>query len=506
MKKFTFIKNAVIMTVTAFILRGLGVLLRVFLSKKIGAEGMGLYQIIFSVYALAATFATAGVSTAVIRVVTDEIASGTKQTVLKAFKKTLGICIFWGIILSIAFYYSAEFIAKSWINDVRTIPSLKILVFALPFMSITSCIKGYFIAYRRVSIPSSAQVLEQIVRFTLIFIIIDFFIPYGIDACCTAIILGDVISEMSSCAYSYIAYQKEKKRHGNAYLAKNQKTQPVLKKALSVAGPIALNKYLNTILRTFENMLVPECLRQFSSSREKSLEQFGMLKGMAMPILFFPSSLLTAFSTLLIPEMAEAKSLGQEKKVTAIANKTLQISITLSILIAGIFIAFPYELAELIYKDLEVGFIIYALAPIVPFMYLETVVTGILQGLNQQIHSLKYNIFDSVIRISLIYLLVPQKGLNAFIVIMILSNITTSSLNIYRTLKITNTKIQWLKWIIIPLTAVFISIIAMTILLKNLLLPSLYYVIIGTVIISITYFALLFITKALKPKDLSLTI
>ena len=76
------------MTITAFILRGLGVLLRVFLSNKIGAEGMGLYQLIFSVYTLAATFATAGVSTAVIRVVTDEMSCGTKQSALKAFKKT----------------------------------------------------------------------------------------------------------------------------------------------------------------------------------------------------------------------------------------------------------------------------------------------------------------------------------------------------------------------------------------------------------------------------------
>ena len=79
------------MTVTAFILRGLGVFLRVYLSKKIGAEGMGLYQVILSVYMLAATFATAGVSTAAIQVVNDEMAKGTKQTVLKAFKKTFPI-------------------------------------------------------------------------------------------------------------------------------------------------------------------------------------------------------------------------------------------------------------------------------------------------------------------------------------------------------------------------------------------------------------------------------
>lgn len=494
------------MTVTAFILRGLGVLLRVFLSNKIGAEGMGLYQVIFSVYMLAATFATAGVSTAVIRIVTDEIACGTKQTVLKAFKKTLYICVFWGLMLSILLYFLAEFIGKTWINDVRTIPSLKIMIFAFPFMSATSCIKGYFIAYRRVSIPSEAQIIEQIVRFGLLFFIIDFFIPYGIDACCMAIIIGDTISEMSSCLYSYCAYLKEKKRHGNEYLAKNMKNQPVLKKALSVAGPIALNKYLNTSLRTFENMLVPECLRQFTSSREKSLEQLGLLKGMAMPILFFPSSLLTSFSTLLIPEMSEAKILGQEKKVTAIANKTLQISIIISILISGLFIAFPYELAQLIYNNLEVGFIIYVLAPIVPFMYLETVVTGILQGLNQQFHSLKYNIFDSIIRISLIFAFVPQKGLNGFLLIMILSNITTSSLNIYRTLKVTNTKIQLLNWIILPLIAVIISILVMTVLLKNLNLSNLYYIIAGSAVITVTYFAILFLTKAVKLKDFSLKI
>ena len=104
LKKFTFLKNAAIMTITAFILRGLGIVLRVYLSKKIGAEGMGLYQVILSVYMLSATFATAGVSTASIQVVNDEMAKGTKQTVLKAFKKTLVICICWGLLLAVLLY------------------------------------------------------------------------------------------------------------------------------------------------------------------------------------------------------------------------------------------------------------------------------------------------------------------------------------------------------------------------------------------------------------------
>ena len=111
MKKFTFLKNAAIMTITAFILRGLGVFLRVYLSKKIGAEGMGLYQLILSIYMLFATFATAGVSTAAIQVVNDEMTKGTKQTVLKAFKKTLCISICWGLILAILLYNLSDFIS-----------------------------------------------------------------------------------------------------------------------------------------------------------------------------------------------------------------------------------------------------------------------------------------------------------------------------------------------------------------------------------------------------------
>ena len=498
MKKFTFIKNAAILTITAFILRGLGIVLRVYLSKKIGAEGMGLYQLILSVYMLAATFATAGVSTAAIQVVNDEITKGTKQTVLKAFKKTLYICICWGLLLGLLLYSLSEFIGKNWINDVRTIPSLKITVFALPFMAATSCIKGYFTAYRRVSIPSEAQILEQVVRLVFIFFIIDYFIPYGIDAACVAIIIGDVISEMSSCTYSYLAYKKEKKRHGNEYLARNQKSSPVLGKILKTAGPIALNKYLNTSLRTFENILIPDSLTKFSSSREKALEQLGLLKGMAMPVLFFPSSLLTAFSTLLIPEMAEARATGQEHTVREIANKTFKISILLSILIAGIFFIFAYELAEIIYGNLEIGFIIKVLAPIVPFMYLETVVMGILQGLNQQIHSLKYNIIDSIIRISLIYAFVPSKGMNGFLLIMLLSNITTSSLNVYRSLKVTNTKLDLKNWVIIPLFSIVTAIVITSFTISKYVSSTIYYVIVGSISIIFIYLILLFIFKAIN--------
>ena len=134
-------------------------------------------------------------------------------------------------------------------------------------------------------------------------------------------------------------------------------------------------------------------------------------------------------------------------------------------------------------------------------MYLETVVMGILQGLNQQIHSLKYNIFDSIIRISLIYAFVPTHGMDGFLLIMILSNITTSSLNIYRSLKVTNTKIDLRNWIIIPLVSLVIAITVMSFTVGKYIAPTLSYVIIGGSIVVVIYFALLFMFKAISIKE-----
>lgn len=499
MKNFIFIKNAVILTVTSFILRGLGLFAKVHLSNKIGAEGIGLYQLIFSVYVLTSTFVTAGVSTGVIRIVSDEIAIGTKESAIKSLKKCIFICVIWSISLGTIFYTASDLIGKHWINDVRTIPALKIAMVSLPFMSITSCIKGYFIAYRRTSIPSGAQILEQVIRIVLIFFIIDYFIPYGIDCACVAVIISDVLAEISSCFYSYVSYKKEKKRHLKLSCVKN-KSSKILNKFISVVYPIALNKCLNTGLRTFENMLVPECLRKFTASRGESLAQFGMLKGMAMPILFFPASLLTAFATLLVPEMAEAKALGQDEKVLNMANKTFQTTMTISILVAGIFYIFSYELAEVIYNNVEVGFIIKVLAPLIPFMYLETVVVGILQGLNEQLASLKYNIFDSIIRITLIYLIVPYKGMSGFLFIMILSNIITSTLNSIKALNATKAKILWKKWIIMPLISINVSIFIMIFITNFTKQSAILYITTGTIVVTLSYFTILVLTKTLTIK------
>lgn len=501
MQKFIFFKNAIILTTTSFLLRFLGMLLRVYMSNTIGAEGMGLYQLILSIYVMASTFATAGISTAVIRIISDELISGSKISVNRALKKSMIISFAFGITSTIFVFIFADAIGKYILNDIRTIPALKILVLAFPFMSITSCLKGYFIATKNVATPSNAQLFEQVIRIILIFFLLKNFAFLGITICCTIIMISDVIAESSSCAYSFFKYFKYRKNVKANNLI-NKKKEKVLNKFFSVSIPVAATRYVNSFLHTIENILVPNKLRDFHSSHEKALEEFGIIKGMAIPILFFPASFISAISTLLLPEMSEANELQQKNKIKKLTTKTLQFTILSSILIAGIFFTFAYEISEVIYKNTEVGHIIKMLAPIIPFMYLESMITGMLQGLNEQMSSLKYIITDSILRICLVFFLVPTKGLNGFLYVMIISNICTSCANLKRLLTVTNAKIDFKNWILKPIISLAVGNIILLNYANVINISTLPYLLSGISIISVVYVIGIIISKAIKFDEL----
>ena len=149
MKARLFFKNAVILMAGSFLLRGLGVGFGVWLSGKMGAEGMGLFQLIGTVYALASTLATSGIYLSVTRLVAEELAANRPESAADAMTK----CMLYGIVVSLlaafALFFSAETLAVRLLDEPRAALSLRILAFALPFMAASSSLRGYFFALRR---------------------------------------------------------------------------------------------------------------------------------------------------------------------------------------------------------------------------------------------------------------------------------------------------------------------------------------------------------------------
>ncbi|MEG0179479.1 MAG: polysaccharide biosynthesis C-terminal domain-containing protein [Oscillospiraceae bacterium] len=441
----SYMKNAAILTTTGLFLRAVGMLFRIYVAGRIGAEGMGLYQLIYSVYSMAITLATGGLTICTTCVVTDTLSSG--KGTARAMQRILTLGIVLGISSGIILFLSSDILSIYILADKRAALSLRILAPSLPFMALSAALRGYFIAKRCVSPNVRAQIAEQMIRIALVASIFYFYAPTNTQNACAAVLLGNTVSEACSWIYMNFCYNRDiALTHESSHLY----TSPRL---LHILLPISANMYLTSFLRAIENVIVPACLTEYTLQRDIALAEYGALKGMAMPVIFFPFSLLISLSTLLMPEITEAFVRRKPKKLEYLVRRVLKITCILSILAGCLFTLFSQEIAFVLYKDNAIGFYLRVLGPIMPIMYLESIVDGILKGMDEQIATFKYSIVDSILRIVLIILLLPKFGMKGFLFIMLVSNLFTGALNIQRLLKVTQIKFDWKQWTVKPLVA-----------------------------------------------------
>ena len=147
MKKTLFIKNAAILTISSLILRFVGIIFKVWLAARIGAEGVGLYQLVFSVYMFSATFATSGLCTAVTRLVSEELTIGKKSEISRILTRCMQLSLIIAVFTLLVLFFGADFIATNLLQQPQSALSLKILGFSLPFMGVSSCIRGSLTIY-----------------------------------------------------------------------------------------------------------------------------------------------------------------------------------------------------------------------------------------------------------------------------------------------------------------------------------------------------------------------
>ena len=498
MKKVLFIKNAAILTGTALALRFFGIVFKVWLAKQIGSQGVGLSQLIFSVYVLASAFATSGISTAVTRLTAEDLALG--KSPLPMLRRAVFLTLFLAFFSVAVLLVFADFIALSLLGDARAVLALRVLPLSLPFMGVTSCLRGFFIARRNIVPNAFSQLLEQLVRMGTVFFLLSRFAAKGLSVCCQAVMLGDIAAETGAFLLILLFWHFDKKHLPAGALP--VRADGTTGKLLHIALPITSGRYLNTALRTGETVLVPKKLTEYSADSALSLSQFGMIKGMALPVLLFPETLLAAVSTLLIPEISEAAAKGRRGVVKSATAQIFRLTCVMSFLFAAVFFAEGDEIALLLYGETGVGFLLRALSPLVPFMYLESVSDGILKGLDQQGFTFRTALSDSLLRIGLVAALLPSFGLRGFLFIMYLSNLMTCGLNVGRLLKISGASPDAVKDILLPLPAAALCALSCRFALSFVpFLPSLLRIALFFTACTALYLGLLFLLGVVRKED-----
>jgi stage V sporulation protein B len=320
-KQQSFLAGAAILTATSLMVRVIGFFFRIFLSNTVGAQGMGIYSLIMSVYGLCTTVATSSVSIAVSRLVAEQLSLGSPANAGQVLRRSVKLSLALGCGVAAALLLVSRPVAVHLLGDGSTLLSLRILAPGLPFIAVSSCFRGYFIAHRRTGNPARAQLLEQLFKVGFIVPLLPRWMPFGLEYACALIVLGLTLGEAVCFLYTLAGFLLMKKRERPR---QRGKLRGVMGKILEIILPISVASYVRSSLRLAENVLTMNGLRAYSGESGSGTAAYGMLKGMAMPLLLFPLSLLSSFVITLTPEISRLRVSGQGARLEAAVSKLLQ--------------------------------------------------------------------------------------------------------------------------------------------------------------------------------------
>lgn len=426
--------NAMIMTATSMLTNGAGVWFNLYVSERLGAAGMGIYQLILSVYSFTVTLASAGIHLAATRIVAEETAATEGRTIRPAMVICLLYSVAFGLAAGGLLYGAAPFVGTVWLGRAETVSPLRIMALTMPLLSMSTALGGYFTAVRRVIKPAMAQIFEQLLRILLTVVCLSLLFPTpDLETGCLLLAAAGVISEAASFLFAWLLYRFDLRRYPFGGASKG-----IPKRLFRISLPVAASSYLRSGLTTAKNLMVPMRLETGGLSAAASLSMFGAVHGVALPVILFPAALLNSFSGLIVPEMAESNA--RHRDVNRMVQKMMTLNLTVSLCVCGILFSFSTELGSAVSHNPDVGVYIRLLAPVAPIMYLDTAVDCMLKGLDEQVAVMRYNVYDALVSLGMVWVLLPVMGIKGYILMVCLSELFNFALSFHRLIVVTGFK------------------------------------------------------------------
>ena len=413
MLKNAIIKGTFILTATGFITRFIGFFFRMFLSHTFGEEQVGLYQLIFPIYALCLSLSCAGIETALSRCVAQKISRGKKREADLMLYQALLLSVSLSALLGLLLRRFATFLAIYILGDLRCEELLRTLAFALPFASVHSCICGYYLGQKKTKIPALSQLLEQLGRVISIFMLYNFLennqSSVGIIIAVLGIVIGEFISAMFCIRY-YCA-----RPHTRFLLSAIYNNRKLSNELTSLAIPLTSNRILMNILQSVETISIPLCLQKYGYTNSEALSTYGVLTGMALPCVFFPTAITNSVSTMLLPTVAEIEAEDNLARLKQLIQKVILFGFGLGSICGVVFLLLGSVIGTYLFNSSLVGDFLRTLAWICPFMYMNNTLISILNGLGKANNSFVINICGLGIRICGVWVGIVSFGMQGYL-------------------------------------------------------------------------------------------
>jgi len=413
MKRDRFLKSSLILIFANLITSVFAFIFSIILSRKLGAEGMGLYGLIMPVYDLFVCLLSGGMVTAISKVAAVYFSKDDFNNLNNSIDVSLTFNSILATFIVCIIFINAPYIGIKIIKDPRAIHAIQVMCPGIFFISLSSILKGYFYGISEVKIPAIIDISEKFLRITLIVTIISLFSLKDIRSTVTAAYITLAIGEFISFAVLYIMYKIKKKglKFNSSYC--EDKIQ-LLFNVLVISFPLCLNGFLTTTLSAISTLIVPRRLVASGIEYNLALSMIGKFDGMALNIIFLPITIINSMSIVLIPDLSEKMSNRDYWAIEHRVSQIIKISLLLGIVTMIICITLSGYLGELFYKRYDLDSYIKFAALSAPVVFVSISTLGILNGIGKQNIILRNSLISAVIELILIYILTGIPWINIY--------------------------------------------------------------------------------------------
>ena len=389
-KSEKFLKGTFILTIASFVVKVIGSLNWIFVSRILGGEGIGLYQTAFPIYFFAITISQAGIPIAISIITAERVALKDIFGARRVFKISMALMFVTGVLFSLLTYFSASWLIDlQLIRDSRAYMSVVALSPTVFFVTFLAASRGYLQGWQRMTPTAVSQIVEQIFRVITMIVLADLFLPWGLDYAAAGASLGALAGAVTGLivlVYFHIKLNRDIDKNFAEYLAptpqsQSESTFSIIKRMFKLALPVSAASIMLPVVSNLDLMIVPQRLEVAGYSVRQATELFGYLNGMAVPLVNLATILTASLAVSIVPAISESRALNDHARIYRQTAAAVRISnfVCFPAFVIVFFLATP--ISALIYNAPGAGPAVMISAVSIILLGLHQVSTGVLQGL-----------------------------------------------------------------------------------------------------------------------------
>lgn len=372
-------RTAAVVTAFSAFEHCLGFLYRIILSRTLGPEGLGVYQVAVTVFGVFLTVSASGLPVTLSRVISKHRARKNKKNEHAATSAAALITLMFSIpITAVLFAVRGPF--SHVFSDPRSADLFYILLIGLSVTSVYSVIRGSFWGNKRFFAYSLVELIEEMIRIgvgVVLLVCIQTGIS-GVNRAAIAVLASYLCSFAIALGY-YFA-------RGGKFRAPGREFAPLLRASL----PVTAMRASSSLIGSFISVIFPLRMQAAGAPSSRAMSEYGVVYGMVMPVMTVPCALIGSIALVLVPELSENFYRGRKEQVTALVEKALNATLLIAGMLVPFYVVCGGDVGVFLYSNAESGAMIAACAFALVPMSLTMIATSILNSLNCERHTLAF--------------------------------------------------------------------------------------------------------------------